>query len=242
MHKKHAQIALIVGLTAFLMWLSTNTWAQPSPLWQFPVSPAPAIARGFDLPAHNWLPGHRGVDLQAHSGQAVLAPANGTVSYVTNLAGRGVVVLKHGRLRTTYEPVTSQLSIGDQVFRGDEIGRLECGSNHCCIGSIAICLHWGLLRGHQYLNPLGRVDIHIRLLPIEPMLTRLPITKRLPTPSTDAMRNSDLTESPTGSEYTHKTKPADAPVQTPNVIDPSTRAYKVAWLPNWHGQGSLVPL
>jgi|GEM_PF-234237 len=262
MHKKHAQIALIVGLTAFLLWLSTNTWARPSPLWQFPVSPTPAIARGFDPPVHNWLPGHRGVDLRAYSGQAVVAPANGTVSYVSNLAGRGVVVLSHGQLRSTYEPVTSPLAVGDVVFRGDEIGWLECGNNHCCIGSVAICLHWGLRRGLQYLNPLGRVDVHIRLLPISPLLPRLPIpapTQIPPSTSTSTLRNDsspargaiqrrDTTESEDSTKHNYEKpssqKPmlADAPARKPNVIDPSKRAYKVAWLPNWHGQGSLALL
>jgi murein DD-endopeptidase MepM/ murein hydrolase activator NlpD len=170
MRKKWTIIGLIVGLASTLGWLSNKSWAQPSPLWQFPLNPPSGISRGFEPPLHNWLPGHRGVDLQAHSGQGVFAPENGTVIYVQAVAGRGVVVIKHGWLRTTYEPVTSNLTVGDQVFRGDLIGRVSCGSNHCCIGSSAKCLHWGLLRGHQYLNPLRKVDIHIRLLPIEPAL------------------------------------------------------------------------
>ncbi len=230
MRKKETIIGIIVGLTALLGWLASKSWAQPSPLWRFPLNPTPGIARGFEPPLHNWLPGHRGIDLRAHSGQLVFAPANGTVTYVSNLAGRGVLVIKHGRLRTTYEPVASGLTIGDQVYRGDLIGRVDCGSNHCCIGTSAKCLHWGLLQGHQYLNPLRKVDIHIRLLPIEPLLSRVPMPKKnhlldgqAPIP----------TDAPT---------PSDVPAQTLNATDPSTRAYKVAWLPNWHGQGFLAQL
>lgn len=242
MHKKQALFTIILGLTALLLWLSTSSWAQPRPFWQFPLSPAPAIARGFDPPAQNWLPGHRGVDLRAHDGQTVLAPENGTLTYVSELAGRGVVVIKHGQLRSTYEPVTSRLTVGDHVARGDIIGRLECGTGHCCVGAQVKCLHWGLLRGRQYLNPLQKVDIHIRLLPIDPVLPRIPITKGSGTNSGTAIPNSNTTKSASGPSLIRKTRPEGVPAQKPNAADPSKRAYKVAWLPNWHGQGSLALL
>ena len=236
MRKKQALTALIVGLTAFLLWLSTNSWAQPRPMWEFPLLPTPRLARGFEPPAHNWLPGHRGVDLRAESGQAVLAPESGVITYASNLAGRGVIVIKHGQLRSTYEPVTSQLKIGDQVTRGDKIGRLECGTSHCCQGRQVKCLHWGLLRGKQYVNPLSKVEVHIRLLPIGPVLARLPI------PKNTEKKYSDVDAPKSAIKEEGVTKPVDEPVRKPNATDPLKRAYKVAWLPNWHGQGSLAPL
>ena len=236
MHKKQAFIAIIVGLTALLLWLSSNSWAQPRQLWEFPLSPVPAIARGFDPPKHDWLPGHRGVDLRAHTGQPVLAPESGTISYVSELAGRGVVVIKHGQLRSTYEPVTSQLTIGEHVKRGDKIGRVECGTSHCCVGTQAKCLHWGLLRGTQYLNPLGKVDLHIRLLPIEPVLPRLAIPKK------SELKDARASKREGKISAKDVTTPADVLARKPNATDPSKHAYKVAWLPNWHGQGSLALL
>ena len=236
MRKKQALATLIVGITALLLWLSTNSWAQPRPLWELPLSPTPPLARGFEPPAHNWLPGHRGVDLYAQSGQSVLAPENGFITYASNLAGRGVVVIKHGQLRSTYEPVVSKLAIGDHVTRGAKIGRLACGTSHCCQRSQVKCLHWGLLRGKQYLNPLSKVDVHVRLLPIGPMLPRLPIPKNAEIADSDV----DLPKYAIKEEGV--TMPADAPVRKPTATDPLKRAYKVAWLPNWHGQGSLVPL
>jgi len=242
MHKKYPLLAVIVGLTVLLLWLSTKSWAEPRQYWKFPLTPRPEIARGFDPPARNWLPGHRGVDLQAHSGQTVLAPANGTIAFVSQLAGRGVVVIKHGRLRSTYEPVVSHLTIGTAVARGDKIGQLRCGMSHCCHGTQVKCLHWGLLRGSQYLNPLGKVDIHIRLLPIEPVLPRVPIIKRFEITSGGEMQLSASDNSARVTDYIRRTRPVDAPAQKPNATDPSKRAYKVAWLPNWHGQGFLAPL
>ena len=242
MHKKQALFAIILGLTALLGWLATKSSAQPSPLWRFPLNSTPSLVRGFDPPLHNWLPGHRGVDLLAHSGQMVFAPANGFVVYVSNLAGRGVLVIKHGQLRTTYEPVVSELALGDQVFRGDPIARVQCGSNHCCIGARAKCLHWGLLRGHQYLNPLRKVDVHIRLLPIDPVLPRMPITNGSETNNGTAIPNSAKTKSASGTNHIRRTRPEGAPARKPNAADPSKRAYKVAWLPNWHGQGFLAQL
>ena len=224
MHRKQPLIATIVGLTALLLWFANKSWAQPRPLWEFPLSPPPSITRGFEPPVHNWVPGHRGVDLRARTGQKVFAPTNGQVIYVSELAGRGVVVIKHGKLRTTYEPVSSQLTLGDSVVRGDEIGRLKCGTSHCCQAGQVRCLHWGLLRKTQYLNPLSKVNLHVRLLPIYPVLPRV-------AQSTD---ESGLSS--------RNTKHAGEPAQKPNAIDPSKRAYKVALLPNWRGQASPVLL
>ena len=224
MHRKQSLIATIVGLTALLLWFANKSWAQPRPLWEFPLSPASAITRGFEPPLHNWLPGHRGVDIRARTGQKVFAPTNGQVIYVSELAGRGVLVIKHGKLRTTYEPVSSQLRLGDSVIRGDEIGHLKCGASHCCKAGQVRCLHWGLLRNTQYLNPLSKVDIHVRLLPIYPVLPRV----------AQSTVDDELSKS--------KIKHAGEPAQKPNANDPSKRAYKVALLPNWRGQGSLVQL
>ena len=236
MHKKQALAAFIAGLSVILLWLASKSEAQPRPYWQFPLTPAPNIARAFDQPIHNWLPGHRGVDLRARSGQLVVAPENGVITFASDIAGRGVVVIKHGQLRSTYEPIDSQLAIGDQVRRGDKIGRLKCGDNHCCVGTRVMCLHWGLLRGRQYLNPLSKVDIHIRLLPIEPLLPRLPITKNSEPESAGSEKR------PVGSVAKDSTMHADVPARKPNVNDPLKHAYKVAWLPNWHVQGFLALL
>ncbi len=122
------------------------------------VRPVPGpVLRGFDPPAHDWLPGHRGVDLAAPVGSGVRAAASGRVSVAQVIAGRGVVTIVHGELRTTYEPVRASVRVGQRVDAGDVIGTVQAG--HCAAG----CLHFGLKRGDEYLDPLGGSGV--RLLP-----------------------------------------------------------------------------
>jgi murein DD-endopeptidase MepM/ murein hydrolase activator NlpD len=93
-----------------------------------------------------------------------MAAAAGDVSYAANLAGRGVVVVVHGSLRTTYEPVKATVRRGMHVERGQQIGTLEPGHTGC---PVSACLHWGLLRGEQYLDPMTMLKrAPIRLLPL----------------------------------------------------------------------------
>ncbi|MYX16893.1 peptidoglycan DD-metalloendopeptidase family protein [Streptomyces sp. SID8374] len=115
----------------------------------------PAVLRGWDPPATPYGPGHRGADLAARPGDAVLAAATGRVSFAGRVAGRGVLVVELAGsgappLRTTYEPVRALVDRGDQVVAGQPVGVLEAGPFHCASG----CLHWGLRRGEAYLNPL----------------------------------------------------------------------------------------
>ncbi|MFD1212515.1 M23 family metallopeptidase, partial [Arthrobacter sp. GCM10027362] len=97
-----------------------------------------------------WLGGHRGVDLAAAPGLAVSAPAAGTISFAGWVVDRPVITIDHGNgLRSSFEPVASDLKKGDAVARGDPVGRLS-GQGHCS----GPCIHWGVRRGEQYINPL----------------------------------------------------------------------------------------
>ena len=130
--------------------------------WVWPVSGTREVLRPFAPPAERYAAGHRGVDLAAGPGRVVAAAA-GRISYAGPLAGRGVVVVVHGDLRTTYEPVAASVHVGQQVQAGDLLGALE-GHHAGCAQS---CLHWGLLRGQTYLNPLSLVHRGpSRLLPV----------------------------------------------------------------------------
>lgn len=163
---------LATGLATVLL-MSTATLAAPSPaatapapgrdgVW--PISPRPEVQGGFDPPATRWGAGHRGVDLLGHGGQQVHTSLAGTVTFAAPLAGRGVVVVDHGGVRTTYEPVRASVSVGEVVARGAVIGTLQRASSHCFPRA---CLHWGLLRGDTYLNPLTLVGAGpLRLLPL----------------------------------------------------------------------------
>ena len=146
--------------------------AQPAPSRHgaWPLSPRPQVVRGFDPPASLFGAGHRGVDLLGHVGQAVHTSLAGTVTFASPLAGRGVVVVDHGGIRTTYEPVTATVHVGDVVPQGAVIGELRRGGSHCFPRA---CLHWGLLRGADYLDPLVLVGAGpVRLLPLEALVAQ----------------------------------------------------------------------
>jgi murein DD-endopeptidase MepM/ murein hydrolase activator NlpD len=104
------------------------------------------------------------VDLSAPAGSPVLAAGDGMVVYAGAVAARTLVSLEHrGGLRTTYEPIAPAVSAGRQVRRGEVIGHLQEG--HCP----SPCLHWGVRRGTDYLDPLRLVASgRIRLLPLNP--------------------------------------------------------------------------
>nr|WP_232531306.1 peptidoglycan DD-metalloendopeptidase family protein [Microlunatus antarcticus] len=95
------------------------------------------------------MPGHRGVDLEARPGQRVLAPADGRVVFVGRVGGKPVVVVDHGGVRSTFEPVEASVRVGQRVRTGQVIGRV--GREAHCQDR---CLHWGLKRGTTYLDPL----------------------------------------------------------------------------------------
>ncbi|MFE2192051.1 murein hydrolase activator EnvC family protein [Streptomyces olivaceus] len=120
----------------------------------WPVGTRPAVLRGWDPPATPYGPGHRGVDLAAADGAPVRAVAAGRVSFAGRVAGRGVVSVEltgtgEPPLRTTYEPVRATVHKGDRVAAGQVLGTAEAAGSHC-----TACLHWGLLRGDTYLDPL----------------------------------------------------------------------------------------
>ncbi|WP_445154839.1 M23 family metallopeptidase [Arthrobacter sp. Hor0625] len=142
--------------------------AQDGGPWSWPLSPRPKVLRAFDPPARPWLSGHRGVDLAAATaGVPVTAPAAGTVSFAGFVVDRPVITIDHGNgLRSSFEPVASTLRSGAAVARGAELGRVLLG--HC---GTAPCLHWGVRRDRDYLNPLGfLIDLRpsVLLPPLRP--------------------------------------------------------------------------
>jgi murein DD-endopeptidase MepM/ murein hydrolase activator NlpD len=143
-------------------WYGAPVTRPASGVW--PLQPRPAVVHRFDPPEVRWGRGHRGVDLAGRVGQAVRAAVAGRVTFVGRIAGVGTVVVGHGATRTTYQPVDPTVARGDPVAAGQRIGSLAWLGTHC---SPASCLHWGLLRGETYLDPLTLVDAPspVRLLP-----------------------------------------------------------------------------
>lgn len=132
----------------------------------WPLPGAPTVLHAFQAPAHRFGPGHRGVDLAGTNGTPVLAAGAGTVAFAGQVAGRGVVSIDHpGGLRTTYEPISPGVTAGDLVARGQQIGTLVPGHPGC---ASEVCLHWGVRRGTDYLDPLRLLGLsRVRLLPWE---------------------------------------------------------------------------
>lgn len=120
------------------------------------------VLRAFDRPEHNWLPGHRGVDLALPVGGTVVAADAGVVAFAGVVAGTPTVSVDHADgVRTTYQPVHARVSRGEEVREGQVIGTL----GHPVDGYPG--LHWGARRGAaDYLNPLSLLDAPvIRLKP-----------------------------------------------------------------------------
>ncbi|MFK0285212.1 peptidoglycan DD-metalloendopeptidase family protein [Streptomyces sp. NPDC090499] len=155
-------LPLALGATAARAWVGAE---GPPPPAGPPGPPVPAVARtwpvgvrppvlrGWEPPATVYGPGHRGIDLGAAPGVPVRAVAAGRVSYAGQVAGRGVVsvALTGTDLRTTYEPVTATVDKGQEVAAGEVVGTVAAGGAHC---GARTCVHWGLLRGEAYLDPL----------------------------------------------------------------------------------------
>ncbi|WJM17167.1 murein hydrolase activator EnvC family protein [Microbacterium arborescens] len=123
----------------------------PRPGWAMPLR-QPTVVRGFEAPAHEYAPGHRGVDLSAPD-PAVVAPADGTIAFAGPVAGRPVVTIDHDDgLVTSLEPVETTLVPGTVVARGEPVGTAVAGG-HVGEGGV----HFGIRRDGEYINPLTMV-------------------------------------------------------------------------------------
>ena len=152
-HPLHASLMRLVSLVLVVL-------AAVAPPWGWPSTAPHQVVRPFIAPATPYGSGHRGVDLAA--GTALVAPADGMVSFAGRVVDRGVLSISHGGgVVSSYEPVTTSLVAGDIVLRGDVIGSVEAG--HCS----TLCVHVGVRVDGEYVNPLlylGEVP-HSVLLP-----------------------------------------------------------------------------
>lgn len=150
--------------------------AVPAIARAWPVGVRPSVVRGWEPPATAYSRGHRGVDLAAAPGTPVRAVAPGKVSFAGRVAGRGIVSVELAGtgtppLRTTYGPVRASVHKGDEVVAGAALGTVEATPDAHC--GPTPCLHWGLLRGTAYLDPLSLLPPWLlslgpsRLLPVD---------------------------------------------------------------------------
>jgi murein DD-endopeptidase MepM/ murein hydrolase activator NlpD len=166
----------LVLLSAVLV-LAGPADAATEPRGEWPLQPRPEVVRTFDPPDVVWGSGHRGVDLRGSTGQSVRAALPGRVSFTGRIAGVGIVVVDHGATRTTYQPVDAAVRVGTEVAAGAVLGTLEWYGSHCLP---AACLHWGLVRGETYLDPLALVGgpSPVRLLPLDATPAASPVRPR----------------------------------------------------------------
>jgi len=135
-------VAVVVALN------SSPAYALRAGSWSWPLAGEHTISRGYEAPSVFYGAGHRGIDFVAQPGQEVLAPADGVVHFVGTVVDRELISLELGNLLSTFEPVTSTLTEGERVSRGDVIGVVST-STHCN------CLHMGARVGKNYLSPLA---------------------------------------------------------------------------------------
>jgi murein DD-endopeptidase MepM/ murein hydrolase activator NlpD len=160
--------AAMVGMACIASCCAAPAAAETGRL-RWPIDPRPVVTRTFDAPSPNWRRGHRGIDLAAAPDQPVHAAGPGVVVFAGQLAGRPVVSIAHpGGLRTTYEPVRTDVRVGHTVATGQVIGQLTAGHAGC---PVAACLHWGAMWGPaaraDYVDPLGLLtETEIRLKPL----------------------------------------------------------------------------
>jgi murein DD-endopeptidase MepM/ murein hydrolase activator NlpD len=127
--------------------------------------PPDQVVTGFDDPAP-YAAGHRGVDLAASVGQTVVSAGAGQITTAGPVAGRGVVVVDHGAVRTSYLPVVALVRVGDVVAAGQPLGQVAAQA-HC---PAVTCLHWGARVGDRYVDPRSLLASSgpVVLLPLDP--------------------------------------------------------------------------
>jgi len=136
-----------------------SVWAgtRPAGAWLWPLGGRggrpPAVLEAFDPPARDWLAGHRGADLEAAAGDAVRAPAAGSVAFAGTVVDRPVLTIDHGNgMASSFEPVGGAPPAGTAVAAGATVGRVGAGGH--CDGR---CVHWGLRLEGVYIDPLDTV-------------------------------------------------------------------------------------
>lgn len=147
------RIPLVAALLAFGLSLGSGadgSTTAPGYPWQWPVAGARSVHEPFRAPTHVYGPGHRGMDVSAHVGAEVVAPAAGVVAFRGVVVDRPLITIDHGGGHiSTWEPVSSTLDPGDAVTAGAMIGVIAEGG-HAARGAV----HVGVRRSGDYVNPL----------------------------------------------------------------------------------------
>lgn len=125
------------------------------PRWSPPLLRPLEVSGPFRAPPHRYGSGHRGIDIPAVQGEAVVAPSSGTVSFAGRVVDRDVISIRvDAGTVLSLEPVIGSVMAGDPVAQGQVIGEVGTGGN--CSDE---CVHLGVRIGvdageGDYINPL----------------------------------------------------------------------------------------
>ncbi|QAY61161.1 M23 family metallopeptidase [Microbacterium protaetiae] len=117
--------------------------------WEWPLQGF-RIAAPYRAPAHEYGPGHRGIDLEPTGAGEVHAPRAGVIAFAGRIADRGILTIDHqDGYVTTLEPIDSAFTAGDRVEQGEVIGTIAHGG-HAAPGTV----HFGVRLNGEYINPM----------------------------------------------------------------------------------------
>ena len=123
----------------------------PGDRWEWPVAPPHALLEPFEAPPTPYAAGHRGIDVAALPGSAVVASADGVVSFAGIVVDRPALSVRHANgLVSSIEPVVATVAAGDAVSAGQAVGIVASGAH--CDGR---CVHLGVRLYGEYVNPLA---------------------------------------------------------------------------------------
>jgi murein DD-endopeptidase MepM/ murein hydrolase activator NlpD len=139
----------MIAVWLVMVWSMSGLFDPPAASWVWPSESPRLVVEDFVAPESPWGPGHRGVDVDASSSDALIAPVSGRVRFVGSVVNRGVVTIEtsEGWL-VSMEPVTINEGVGSRVRAGQRIGTITRG--HCP----KRCVHVGLRIEGDYHSPL----------------------------------------------------------------------------------------
>jgi murein DD-endopeptidase MepM/ murein hydrolase activator NlpD len=152
--------AMALALLSVAMWQyqASQSSAAAQPVWAAPLAAPLQLIHPFYQPNSDYSAGHRGVDYRVKPNQVVFAPTDAVVWFTGKVVDRNVLSLRtaSGDL-LSFEPVCSDLTVGQTVARGQMVGRVclaDPGYKQHCHGQL--CLHFSLRTNNGYLSPLVR--------------------------------------------------------------------------------------
>jgi len=138
--------------------LSLAPVAQPE-IWATPIPDFDSRhSWDYQLPATQFGPGHRGIDLAMKPNEEIRAPFDGVVSFVGKVVDRKLITLHSlTGYRASFEPVCSHLTEGNFVKEQDLLG-WACSAATSYEEHCENCVHFSVRNEVGYLNPLLFID------------------------------------------------------------------------------------